>query len=253
MIRLADISCMPPHNVDKDHIQNVTQDLVDRVGDLQKMLFAQKKHSLLIVFQGIDASGKDGAAYNIFKKCHPGGVDIYSFKKPTEEEFAHDFLWRIHKHTPAKGMIQIFNRSHYEDVLIQRVHGWIDAEKAARRMDAINAFEQLLAFDNNTLVLKFFMYISYSQQEEDLRERIDDPKKHWKHSDNDWHERQFWDQYMSCYEEVINRSVIPWTIVPVDKRWYRDYIIAQKVVTELEKLDLAYPPLKSEIYGKNKG
>ena len=133
---------------------------MNELGDLQKLLFANSKYSVLVVFQGMDASGKDGANRKVFRDCNPTGVTAKSFKKPTDEEFAHDFLWRVHKHAPPKGMIHIFNRSHYEDILIQRVHGWISEERVEKRMKAINAFEELLQFDNNTLVLKFYLHIS---------------------------------------------------------------------------------------------
>ena len=244
MIKLADYSTTPPSGLNRKKIEKETKDLVDRLADLQEMLYAQKKHSVLVVVQGMDAAGKDGAVQKTFEECHPVGVKVVSFRKPTEEEFAHDFLWRIHQHAPAKGMIQVFIRSHYEDVLIQRVHKWIDKPRVDLRIQAINAFEELLAFDNNTLVIKFYLHISKDQQEKELQERLDEPDKHWKHNANDWKEREQWDEYMRCYQDVINRSSIPWHIVPVDERWYRDYVIAKTMVEELEKLDLAYPPLK---------
>jgi polyphosphate kinase 2 (PPK2 family) len=168
-----------------------------------------------------------------------------SFKKPTEEEFAHDFLWRVHKVVPQKGQIAIFNRSHYEDILIQRVHGWIDEKRVAQRMKAINAFEELLQFDSNTHVFKFYMHISREEQEQQLRERIEDPEKYWKHNPGDWKEREHWDKYMAAYEYAINESSIPWHICPVDKRWYRDYFIAKTLVDALEKLDMKYPALET--------
>jgi len=168
----------------------------------------------------------------------------YSFKKPTEEEFAHDFLWRIHKIVPGKGQIAIFNRSHYEDVLIQRVHSWISEEQVEKRMNSINAFEELLQYDNNTLIMKFFLHISYDQQTEELQERIDEPEKHYKHNAGDWEERKHWDKYMSCYEDVLNNSKIPWHIVPVDSRWYRDYVISKTLVEALEGLGMEYPDLE---------
>lgn len=243
MIRLSEISTLPPKGLEKDEVKKETKALVDRIGELQEMLYAGKKHSLLVVLQGMDASGKDGAAQKIFEECSPVGLQAVAFGKPTEEEFAHDFLWRIHRHAPARGMIQIFVRSHYEDILIQRVHKWIDNERAERRIQAINAFEELLAFDNHTLILKFYLHLSKAQQEIELTQRIEEKDKHWKHNPNDWKEREHWDQYMRYYEEAINRSTIPWRIVPVDERWYRDYFIAKTVVSELEKLNLSYPPL----------
>ncbi|GJM32663.1 MAG: polyphosphate kinase [Saprospiraceae bacterium] len=244
MIKLNEISTDPPKDLERDDIEKVTKKLVDRLGELQKVMQAERKHAVLVVMQGMDGSGKDGAVANVFEECHPSGLSVYSFKKPTEEEFAHDFLWRVHKQTPAKGMIQIFNRSHYEDILIQRVHGWIDEDKVNQRIDAINAFEKLLTFDNSTLIFKFYLHISYEQQKLELQERLDEADKHWKHNDNDWKEREHWDEYMRCYEDAMKRSELPWTIVPVDNRWYRNYIIAKTMVDAMEKLDMQYPPLE---------
>lgn len=244
MIKLKEISTLPPKDTDKDEIKDKTEKLVERLGDLQKVLRAEQKHAVLAVFQGMDGSGKDGAVKNVFKECHPDGIDTYSFKKPTDEEFAHDFLWRAHKQAPAKGKIMIFNRSHYEDILIQRVHKWIDEERVNMRMDAINAFEKLLAHDNHTVVLKFYLHLSKDQQKLELQERLDDPEKNWKHNDNDWKERELWDDYMRCYEDAINKSAIPWVIVPVDERWYRDYVVAKAMVEALEELNMKFPTLK---------
>lgn len=246
MIKLSEIPTTSPTNIDKGDLKKVTRDLVDRLGELQNVLMAQQKHAVLVVFQGMDASGKDGAVRNVFKECHPNGILSYSFKKPTDEEFAHDFLWRVHKRTPAKGMIQIFNRSHYEDILIQRVHGWITEEHVQMRMNAINAFEELLVFDNNTIVLKFYLHLSYEQQAIELQQRIDEPKKHYKHNAGDWEQREHWDDYMRCFEYAINNSKIPWTVVPVDQRWYRDYIVSKTIVEALENLKMEYPGLKED-------
>jgi len=243
MIKLSEIPTIPPPGVDEDKLKDKTEKLVEQLGELQKVMFAQKRHSALVIFQGMDASGKDGAVKHVFKECHAQGIQVYSFKKPTEEEFAHDFLWRVHKRVPERGMIQIFNRSHYEDILIQRVHGWIDDKRAEKRMKAINAFEELLAFDNHTVLFKFYLHLSYSQQEKELQERIDERDKNWKHNPNDWKEREHWEEYMRYYEYAINESSIPWTVVPVDERWYRDYIVAKTMVETLEKLNMEYPPL----------
>ncbi|MCB9265563.1 MAG: polyphosphate kinase [Lewinellaceae bacterium] len=243
MIKLSEIPTTPPPDVDEDKLKDKTDKLVERLGELQKVMFAEQKHSALVIFQGMDASGKDGAVKHVFKECHAQGIQVHSFKKPTDEEFAHDFLWRVHKQVPRRGMIQIFNRSHYEDILIQRVHSWINDEKAEKRMNAINAFEELLAFDNHTVIFKFYLHISYSQQEKELKERIRERDKNWKHNPNDWKEREHWDDYMRYYEYAINKSSIPWTIVPVDERWYRNYIVAKTIVDQLEKLNMEYPPL----------
>ena len=243
MIKLSEIPTTPPPDVDEDKLKDKTDKLVERLGELQKVMFAEQKHSALVIFQGMDASGKDGAVKHVFKECHAQGIQVHSFKKPTDEEFAHDFLWRVHKQVPRRGMIQIFNRSHYEDILIQRVHSWIDDKRAEKRMNAINAFEELLAFDNHTVIFKFYLHISYSQQEKELKERIQERDKNWKHNPNDWKEREHWDDYMRCYEYAINKSSIPWAIVPVDERWYRNYIVAKTIVDQLEKLNMEYPPL----------
>ena len=170
--------------------------------------------------------------------------NVYAFKKPTEIEFSHDFLWRVHKQAPSKGHIKIFNRSHYEDILIQRVHGWIDEERVEKRMNAINAFEELLTFDNRTTILKFYLHLSYEQQALELQERIDERKKNWKHNPGDWKEREHWDEYMRCYEDVLNRSKTPWHIIPVDERWYRDYLVSKTISETLEKLEMSWPELE---------
>ena len=246
MIKLSDYSSDAPIGTSKKEIEEATKELYKEVEELQESMYAEGKHSLLVVFQGMDASGKDGATRNVFKRCSPSGVRAFSFKKPTDDEFAHDFLWRVHKLTPAKGMIHVFNRSHYEDVLIQRVHGWIDEEHVSKRIAAINAFEELLQFDNNTMILKFFMNISRERQQEKLQERIDEPEKNWKHNDNDWKEAKYWDQYMEAYEDLINRCTVPWIIAPVDQRWYRNYFIAKKVVETLKGLNMKRPLLEKK-------
>lgn len=243
MISLATIPTRAPKGLEKDDIKRKTERMARRIGDLQHIMFAEKKHSLLVVFQGMDASGKDGATRKVFAYCNPTGIDAYPFRKPTEEEFAHDFLWRINKRAPAKGNIQVFIRSHYEDILIQRVHKWINEDRVRMRMDAINAWETLLQQDNNTTVLKFYMHLSPEKQKEKLQERIDDPRKQWKHNDADWKERELWDEYIRCYEYAINESHIPWTIAPVDQRWYRDYYIAEKILTTLEGFQSKLPTI----------
>ena len=245
MINLNEISTKPPKGINKNSLKKEAEKNAKLLGELQAVLRAQKKYAVLVIFQGMDASGKDGAVKNVFKDCLHDGVNVYSFKKPTEEEFAHDFLWRVHKKCPAKGEIQIFNRSHYEDVLIQRVHGWISEERVAQRMAAINAFEELLAFDNNTIILKFFLHLSKDQQKIELEQRKTESDKFWKHNDGDWKEREHWEEYMRCYEDVLNGSKIPWTIVPVDERWYRNVIVSQTIVDALEKLNMTYPELET--------
>ncbi len=247
LIQLANFSTEPPKGLRKEEVKVETAKLVERLGELQYRLYAEAKHSVLIILQGMDGSGKDGAAKNVFAECTISALRLEAFKKPTDEEFAHDFLWRLHKVVPKKGLMTIFNRSHYEDILIQRVHGWIDEARVEKRMQAINAFEELLAFDANTLIFKFYMHISYEEQGIQLQQRLDDPTKFWKHNAADWEERKLWDKYIAAYEYAINESTIPWHICPVNNRWYRDYFIAKTLVEGLEKLDMAFPkPAKSE-------
>ena len=246
MIKLSEISTLPPADANKSEIAKLTNKYAERLGELHDLILAAKEYAVLVIFQGMDSSGKDGAVKRVFRDCTHSNIKVHGFKKPTDEEMAHDFLWRVHKLAPEKGNIQIFNRSHYEDVLIQRVHKWIDEERVDKRIAAINAFEDLLQFDNNTLIFKFYLHMSYDQQAIELQERIDEREKHWKHNPGDWEERKHWEEYMRCYEDVINRSTTPWTIVPVDKRWYRDYLVTKTIVERLEALNLQYPPLSEE-------
>ncbi len=246
MLRLTDISTRAAEDMTKRQAIEDRDRLTRRLGQLQHTLYAEHKHSMLIVFQGMDASGKDGAAKKTFRYCSPTGVSAFGFKRPSTEEFEHDFLWRVHRRSPRRGQIQIFNRSHYEDILIQRVHNWIDADRVRMRMAAINSFEQLLEKDNRTRVVKFYMHISERKQEQKLRERIEQPTKNWKHNSGDWEERKHWSAYMEAYEYAIHESIIPWHIVPSDQRWYRDYVIAKTLVQIMESMDMSLPVLDDD-------
>lgn len=244
MIDLSKISTRAPKELDKNTTKKKTKEIAERIGVLAEMMKAEKKHSLLVVFQGMDSSGKDGATEHVFSATSPSHVGVKGFKKPTDEEFAHDFLWRVGKEAPEKGMIKVFVRSHYEDVLIQRVHSWITEERVTHRINAINAWEKLLINDNNTTILKFYMHLSKERQKEKLQERIDNPEKNWKHNPGDWEERKHWDKYIKAYEDVINRSAVPWIIAPVNQRWYRNYFIAKKVLETLKAMNIELPTLK---------
>ena len=244
MIEIRKLETEAPDDLDKDDIRAKTAEMAEEIGRLQHILYATRGKNLLVVLQGMDASGKDGTTIAVFGRCAPTGIDVKAYKKPTEKEMNHDFLWRVHKHAPAKGMIMVFNRSHYEDILIQRVHEWIDEKHVAKRMQAINAFEELLVFDNDTTVLKFYLHMSMDEQREELQERIDDPLKHWKHNDNDWKESARWEEYMDCYEYVLNNSSIPWHVIPADKGWYRNYRVAQITLETLKGLELELPGFK---------
>ena len=242
MAVLKDISTKAPKEFDKAEVKKQTDELKDRMDVLQNLLYAESKHALLVILQGMDASGKDGAIKNVFGGLNPQGISVKSFKAPTAEELSHDFLWRIHHYTPAKGMIKIFNRSHYEDVLVTRVHGWCDDETARKRFKAINHFEQMLQVHNNTSILKFYLHVSAEEQRERLQERIDNPAKRWKYNARDFQEAQLKDQYAEMYEDIfVNCNDPEWTIVPADQNWYKEYVIAKKVVETLEDLNMKFP------------
>lgn len=247
-IKLSDYSTKPPKEFLKNEkkYEEKFDDIVDEIGDLSEQLYANKNHNLLVIMQGMDTSGKDGATEKVFRECSPVHCKAFGFKKPTDEEMSHDFLWRVHQHTPPKGHIHVFVRSHYEDILIQRVHNWVDESRVTARINAINAFEKLLIQDNNTTILKFFMHISKERQLEKLKERMEKEDKFWKHNPGDWGERKYWDQYMDAYEDAINRSEIPWIIAPVDSRDYRNYFIAKQVLETLQSFKLKWPKLKGD-------
>lgn len=228
---------------DKDDAKQTFKTLNHRMKVLQEMLYAQGKQSLLIVLQAMDAGGKDGTIKHVFGGVNPQGVQVTSFKVPSKEELAHDFLWRIHQHAPSKGYIGIFNRSHYEDVLIVRVNKLVSERVWGKRFDHINNFEHMLV-DNGTRILKFFLYTSKDEQKERFQERLDNPDKHWKFSIGDLSVREKWDDYMRAYEDVLtkcNTAYAPWHIIPANRKWYRNLIISQTIISTLEDMGLAFP------------
>lgn len=244
--QLRDVSTRADKSIDKEKAKAETKEIVEEIADLQNLLYAENKHALLIALQGMDASGKDGVIRNVFGAINPQGVQVKSFKAPTPEELSHDFLWRIHQHTPEKGMIKIFNRSHYEDILITRVHGWCDDELARKRVKAINDWEDLLVNHNSTIILKFYLHISLEEQQKRLAERLSDPAKMWKHNPGDAIEAKLWDKYMNMYQDAFdNCSNIPWHIIPSDQNWYKEFLIAEKVRDALKSLNMAYPSIKT--------
>ena len=246
-LNLSKISTKADKDLDKKKTKEKTGKIVEELNELQNLLYAENKHSLLIVIQGMDASGKDGVIRNVFGRLNPQGVRVQSFKAPTDEELSHDFLWRIHHHAPAKGMIQIFNRSHYEDIVITRVHNWCDDETALKRMKAINNWEELLMQDNNTHIIKFYLHVSPEEQLERLEERMKDPAKMWKYNEKDYKERELWDEYMKMYEEAFaNCNQPPWNIIPSDQNWYKEHMIAGKVYDTLKNLDMKFPEMKTK-------
>ncbi len=213
------------------------QKLSDEMSKLQELLTAAQQHSLLVVLQGMDTSGKDGTIRHVLSHVNPQGCDVHAFKEPTHEELAHDFLWRIHKVTPAKGEMGIFNRSHYEDVLVARVHNLVPETVWSRRYEEINNFEQLL-FNNEMIILKFFLYISYDEQEQRLLAREQDKDKSWKLSAEDWEDRKYWQDYERAYEDALSKcstDKAPWYIVPANHKWYRNLAIAHTIVHTMRR------------------
>jgi PPK2 family polyphosphate:nucleotide phosphotransferase len=245
-LRLADISPQKTKGFDGDKEQgrDRVQQLNNRLEELQEQLYAQGKHRLLVVLQAMDAGGKDGTIRSVFDGVNPQGVKVASFKAPTAKELAHDFLWRIHPHAPAAGEIAIWNRSHYEDVLVARVHDLCNETCWRARYEHIVAFENLLAGEGTT-ILKFFLHISKDEQRQRLQERIDDPKKRWKWSSRDLDERARWDDYQQAYEDALSATSTdraPWYVVPADRNWFRDLVVSEVLVEALAALDLRLPP-----------
>ncbi len=230
-------------------VQAQTEKDLDRMIALQEILYASAQQSILIVIQAMDTGGKDGLIKHVFRGLNPSGVQVTSFKQPTPEDLEHDFLWRIHQHAPRKGVIGIFNRSHYEDVLIVRVHGLVPKAVWKKRYEQINQFEELLA-ENQTTILKFFLYISKDEQKQRLEERLKQPDKHWKFNPEDIKERELWDDYMKAYEAVLNKcntEYAPWHIVPANHKWYRNYVVSRAIAEALENMNLKYPAASSDL------
>jgi PPK2 family polyphosphate:nucleotide phosphotransferase len=218
--------------------------LTQRLDAFQELLYAERKHKILIVLQGMDTSGKDGVISHVFEGVNPQGVRVASFKQPSLEEQAHDYLWRIHQQTPESGVIVIFNRSHYEDVLVVRVHALVPENVWKKRYDQINAFEKMLS-EEGTLILKFYLNIDRDTQKKRLQELLDDETKHWKFSSADLKERQLWDDYMLAYEELLSKTstdYAPWYIVPSNHNWYRHLVVTTVIDKTLAGLNMAYPP-----------
>lgn len=216
---------------------------------LQELLYAERKHKVLVVLQGMDTSGKDGTIRHVFNGVNPQGVRVASFKVPTPIELDHDYLWRIHKQVPGKGMLTIFNRSHYEDVLVVRVHSLVPEEIWSQRYEQINLFEKLLA-DEGTTILKFFLHIDLDEQKSRLQSRLDDPTKHWKFNISDLKERKRWDEYQQAYEDVLSKTSTewaPWYIIPANRKWYRNYLVASILVDTLRSLQMQYPTPEEDL------
>lgn len=227
----------------RKHVDDAIEKDKARLRELQELLYASRDRSLLLVLQGLDTAGKDGTINHIFSAMNVQGCRVVGFKQPSVEEASHDFLWRVHRAVPARGEVVIFNRSHYEDVLVARVHDLVPKSVWSRRYARINEFEQLLA-DQGTVVLKFYLHISKEEQLDRFKDRLDDPAKQWKISELDYAERERWDDYVAAYEEALSRcstAYAPWFVIPADHKWFRNLAIARIVVEQLEALDMRYP------------
>jgi PPK2 family polyphosphate:nucleotide phosphotransferase len=228
---------------DKDDAGDATDKLLEQMADLQEKLYAQNSQALLIVLQAMDAGGKDGSIEHVFSSVNPQGCQITSFKRPTELELAHDYLWRIHSAAPRKGMIGIFNRSHYESVLVERVRDLVPKAVWKKRYDHINDFERMLV-DEGTTILKFFLHISKDEQRERLEARLQDPTKNWKFNPGDLDERKLWDNYQAAYQDAIEKCSTewaPWYVVPADRKWYRNWVLSDVIVRAMKKMDPKFP------------
>lgn len=228
-----------------------TGELNQRLEALQELLYADGSQKLLVVIQATDSGGKDGTIRHVFDKVNPQGVRVASFKRPTDEELGHDYLWRVHQHTPKNGEITIFNRSHYEDVLVVRVHDYVPKKRWSKRYKHINAFEELLV-DEGTTVVKLFLHISKEEQRERLQDRIDRPDKNWKFEKGDLAERALWDDYQEAFRVMLERTSTdhaPWYVIPADRKWFRNRLISQIIVDTLEGLDLSFPAAEEGIEG----
>ena len=234
---------------DPDEAREELAGIVEQIADLQARLYAEEERSLLVVLQGIDAAGKDSTVKHVFSGTNPQGVRVYSFKEPSNEEAAHDFLWRYHQHTPGKGMIHVFNRSHYEDVLVVRVKQLVEEERWRSRYDSNNDFERILAREGTT-ILKFFLHISKDAQLDRFRERLEREDKHYKFSANDVRERRNWDAYQEAYEDALRATSsewAPWYVIPSDHKWFRNLAVGRIVASTLQQLDPQWPPPEEDL------
>ena len=247
MISLHSLSTLPTENLSKTEALEAIAKWKKEISQLQDMLYAQNRYSVLIVLQGMDASGKDGLIRNAFSSLNPAGLRVYSWKKPAEEEAAHDFLWRIHQAVPRRRMMHVFNRSHYEDILIPTVYKTHPPEEVEKRYRQINDFELLLK-ESGTTVLKFYLHVSEAEQRERLTERQTNPAKMWKHAADDHKTLKHRDDFIHVYEELFRRCSehAPWHILPADKNWYKEYWLLKILVSEMKQLPLKYPNISEK-------
>lgn len=235
----------------KGDAKSIQKDLNKRLEVLQEHLYAKGEEKLLVVLQATDTGGKDGTIRAVFDRTNPQGVHVVSFKKPTEKELSHDYLWRVHKNTPATGHITVFNRSHYEDVLVVRVHNYVPEEVWRKRYEHIRNFEQLLA-DEGTTIVKLFLHISNDEQRERLQDRIDRPDKNWKFSFGDLAERERWDDYQEAFRTMLEETSTddaPWYVIPADRKWFRNRLVSEIIVSTLRSLEMAWPDPEEGVPG----
>jgi PPK2 family polyphosphate:nucleotide phosphotransferase len=254
-VNLAEID--PNYHGDYEKEEDVADELEkhsQRLSDLQSVMYAENKHSLLVVLQAMDAGGKDGTIHHVMSAMNPQGCSVVGFKVPTDEELAHDYLWRIHKQTPRKGQITVFNRSHYEDVLVVRVHNLVPKEVWSKRYNEINAFERELA-NSGTTIVKFYLHIDKEEQLSRFKDRLDDNGKQWKISESDYKEREFWDDYQAAYMDALSKcsfSYAPWYVIPANHKWFRNLAVSQILVETLEGLKMKYPEPTVDLVGIRK-
>ena len=242
-LRLADVPTRADGGMEKGFAKRELDRVLARLDALQELMYAESKHSLLVVLQAMDAGGKDSTIRSVFGPLNPQGCRVASFKAPSREELGHDYLWRVHRRTPARGTIAVFNRSHYEDVLVVRVNGLVPETRWRGRYEQIRAFERLLA-EEGTTILKFYLHISKPYQKARFERRLARPDKYWKFNPGDLRVRERWDDYMDAYEEALSQTSTdraPWYVVPAERRWYRNLIIARTLVAKLESLDMQFP------------
>src|SRR5688572_14229143 len=248
-VRLSRMDLDDTHGWDKEAAEADLEQQLVRLADLQDRLWAEAKHSVLVVLQGIDAAGKDGTINKVMEAFNPQGCPVTSFKAPSAEELAHDYLWRVHQKVPRKGEIGIFNRSHYEDVLVVRVHDIVPRKVWSARYDQINDFERILA-DNGTTIVKFFLAIDKDEQRERFQARYDDPTKRWKFSMGDLEERKLWDDYQAAFDDALSKTSTaraPWYVIPANRKWFRNLAVATILADTMAGLKPAYPPVADDV------
>lgn len=246
---LADTPTAAPSDFDREESKRRVKQLTKQIQALQEKMWAGRKHRLLVVLQAIDAGGKDGTVRSVFGRTNPQGVKVHSFKRPTEQELAHDYLWRVHPHVPGNGEITVFNRSHYEDVLVVKVHGYAPLDVVEKRYEHIRNFEQMLV-DEGTTIIKIFLHISKDEQKRRFEARLNRPEKNWKFKKGDIKERAFWEQYHEVFEQMLKKTTTddsPWYVVPADNKKYRDEIISSLILETLESFKMQWPQPKEDL------